>query len=123
MDLVDDDPPQGPQLVPHVAAREQDLERLWSGDEDVGRMAGELRERVDDARIQAEAFHPEGLPSTRSDKKVHLGGANRCSARALETLQARDNEDSPAKLALIENLHLTRHEPIEPVRAQLTSRA
>ena len=68
VDLVDDDPPKGPELIPHAPAREEDLERLRGRDQDVRGVAGLLRpllrggvpmaDRDADTELLPEERHP-----------------------------------------------------------------
>ena len=79
VDLVHDDPLQGPELVTDVAPREQDLERLRGRDQDVRGMAGDLRpllrrgvpvaDRDLEPELLAEERHPtEHVPVQRPER-------------------------------------------------------
>ena len=68
VDLVHHDPPHGPEMLPQLASREEDLERLRGRDQDVGRVARDRgpflggRVTVADRDAHAESLREERHP-------------------------------------------------------------
>src|SRR5213594_5134850 len=89
VNLVDDEPPQRPELIADMAAGEQDLERLRGRDEDVRRVAGLLgpllrgRVPVADGDANAELLAEE----RHSAEHVSIQGSQRSDVQTADRLR------------------------------------